>query len=235
VAFGTDAYWPVLKTGMSAEEADPLVGQVGRPGLWKWVAGEEGLYRVFELPLSLCEGTEPSAFGSLLSWALDTVEGDRPEGWQAPPREEVEAMIPTKGLTLRSGALARQGELLCGPDGLALRFPVVQHVPEGLSDCRIYWLRRLLLEAQTYWRLARAGSVGDLRGSPVHAEVNLTGAPHGMLAGMIALALAALHAIVAWTVQPAVFLVDRGTEDRALEMYGNPPSLKNPFGKGGDV
>jgi hypothetical protein len=163
------------------------------------------------------------------------MKGDRPESWDPPPREEVETMIPPGWLTLRSGTQARQGELLHGSDCLALRFPIVQHVPESLPDYRIYWLRRLLLDAQTHWRLARVGSVRDLRGSPVYAEVNLTGAPHGVLAGMITLALAALHALLEWTVGPAVFLMDTESEGRALEAFGNPPSSKIPREKGGET
>ena len=244
VEFCFDRNWPVLKTKMSSEGADPLVGQMGKPGLWKFVAGDKGLYRIFDLPppvltdlegdVSVHEAKGPSRFGSMLTWALDTIKGDRPAGWHPPPREEVDPMIPPGWLILRSGAQARQGELLHGPGCLALRFPIVQHVPESLPDCRIYWLRRLLLDAQTNWRLARVGSVGDFRGSPVYAEVNLTGAPRGVLADMISLALAALRALLEWTVAPAVYLVDRANDGEALEMFGSPPFQRIPKEKGGD-
>ena len=245
VAFSIDGNWPVLRTEACFEEADPLAGEVGKPGLWKVIKGDRGLYRMFDLPPSVLTGVEgddwedeatgSSRFGSVLTWALDTVKGDPPEGWDPPPLEDVEALIPPGWLTQRSGAHARQGELLHEPGCLALRFPIVQHVSESLPEHRLYWLRRLLLDAQAHWRLVRLGSEGDLHGSTVYAEVNLTGAPHAVISGMICLAVAALHAVLEWTVGPAVFLLDTRNEAQALEVFGTPPLKKIPQEKGGET
>ena len=240
VSLTADGAWAVLRT-TAAATGDPLAAQWGQAGLWKAVssvgtrrqrpagsAGEGargGRYRrIFELPLAALverdvdddavEGRAVSAFEAAVAWGLATLDGQCPVGWRAPARAEVERHVPPGALTVRSGAHARQGEVVADGDRLALRMTILARLPVGLSECRLSWLRQVLLDAQDRWRLVRLAG-GD---GPVEAEVDLTGAPPWLLEGLVPVAAAALRNAVAWVVGPCAFLAHAVEEPRALAM-----------------
>src|SRR5262249_50747243 len=110
--------WSVLKD-VVPPATDPLDGQLGRPGLWKLVGGIGGgpVQRVFELPpLALTDDDELAEVGgdatslrqACLDWALQTAQGEPPDHWRPPSREEVEAWLAPGALTIRAGAHVRQ-------------------------------------------------------------------------------------------------------------------------------
>jgi hypothetical protein len=227
--------WPTLTVVRPDARADPLQGHLGRPGLWKSVAagpltGRRALVRrVWELPPSVLQtawedpaggdGEEepPSAFLAALSWALATVDGKAPSGWEAPPRDEVEAAIPAGSLTARQGAVLCQGSLVYTPERLALVFPVVRRIPADLPAVRRKWLEAVIVDTQERWRLVRLGVAKMDGGSSMQAEVDLTGAPRPLLEGLTKSSLAALQCVVRWLLRTADFLVDTGVACQALE------------------
>jgi hypothetical protein len=218
--------WLLLKAKPPGRKIDPLVDRMGEPGLWKTVAEGSRVYHVFELHTSVIAGSEgnslaglgetASVFQAALTWAMQTYNGGWPDSWQPQSREELSAWIPSGGLTVQNGAYARQGELICGPDRLALRFPIVQSLPEPFPKNRQHWLRRLLTEAQNRWRLVRLGFTCEASERSVQAEVDLTGIPSETLPGLMEIALAALRSAVQWVLAAAVFLADPRRSCRAL-------------------
>src|SRR5437660_9175638 len=108
--FTTDGAWSVLRTVQPAPRTDPLEGQLGKPGLWKYVSAGAGRghVHVFDLPPFALAAAEDFDDGddeaetplqACLGWALATADGSVPAGWQPPPRAEVEAWLPAGGLT----------------------------------------------------------------------------------------------------------------------------------------
>jgi len=245
VSFAAEGAWGVLRTS-AAVAGDPLAAQWGRAGLWKAVSvgmrhrrpargasvGARGsrFRRIFELPLATvaeregdadagaAEGRAVSPFEAAIAWGLATLDGQCPPGWRAPARAEVEKHVPPGGLTMRSGAHARQGEVVADGGRLALRMAILAHLPAGLSECRLAWLRQLLLDAQDRWRLVRLAPVADAGDGPVEAEVDLTGAPPWLLDGLVPVAASALRHAVAWVVGPCAFLAHAVREPRALAL-----------------
>lgn len=247
VSFATEGAWAVLRATAPAT-GDPLADLWGQPGPWKAVSGSHlhlahsrhvrsedvtprRFRRVFEVPLSLLvegegddggdaldAGRGVSPLGALVAWGLATLEGRCPPGWQTPSREEVEARLAPGALTVQCGAHARQGQVVADGGRLALRMPILARRPAGLSECRLSWLRQVLLDAQDRWRLVRVGPVPDGPESPVEAEVDLTGAPPLLLDGLAAVAATALRCAVSWVVGPCAFLAHAAREPRALAM-----------------
>ena len=219
--------WLLLKAKSPARKKDFLTDQMGKPGLWKVLKEGRRTCQLFEFYLSALTGTEGdlhvdpdegrSPFRAVLNWAMQTLDGSHPDRWLSPPREELGALLPAGRLTVQSGAHARQGEVICEPNRLALRFPIVTSVPEGLSRKRQHWLRRLLSEAQNRWRMVRLGFIRDPSTVSVQAEVDLTGIPLETLPGLVEIALAALRCAVEWVLASAVFVADPGRTCRALD------------------
>jgi hypothetical protein len=205
---------------------DPLCGQLGKPGLWKPVTGGTKSRREFHLPLAvlsveevLGEGEEdaPDPLEVCLGWASATALDDLPAGWECPAREEIESWIPEGGLTVRSDDLVRQGSLVCGPDRLALRMPIVHEVHAGLSEARRAWLRELLLDAQDRWYMVRIGFVGEADRPAIAAEVDLSGAPRVVLEAVFRIGLDALRWVVLWLVRSAGLVADARVGCRICE------------------
>ncbi len=217
--------WAVVRSAKPAADADPLEGQLGRPGLWKCVrdADGAGLLRVFDLPRlpDAPEETdgegERAPLAACLEWAAATSHGRLPEGWQPPPRAEVNAWAPPAALTVQAGALVRQASVVYAPDRLALTCPVLTRVPEALPEARRAWLRELLVEAQDRWRMVRVGFAGEA--PAVLAEVDLSGCPPEVVESVFRAGLAALRWVVEWLARPADFLADAALPSRALEVF----------------
>jgi hypothetical protein len=217
--FTTDNGWPVLTTAKPLAGVDPLRGQLDRPGLWKLVRSGDGVRRVFEMPppkhAPADDGDEPADPAlACLSWALATAAGKLPDGWQPPPRHEVEAWLPANGLTVQAGSLVRQGELVHRPERLALRFPILTTIPADLPAARRGWLEEVLQEGQDRWRLVRVG----LAGEAAWAEVDLSGCPGPVLESLFRAGLGALRWVVEWLAGTAAFLADPAVGCRALEV-----------------
>ena len=222
-----DQRW--VTVGAKAEpEADVLEGQRGRPGLWKTVTRQrpKRARREFHLPLSMIldgdawaddgeEATDP--LRACLDWAAATAGGDVPPGWNSPPREEVESWIPRRGLVIQSGPLLRQGSLIHAPNRLGLSFPIADELSEAISPARRQWLRRVLADAENRWRMVRIGMDAGEGEPAVCAEVDLTGAPHFVLEGLLRVGLDALKWVVLWSLWSVVFLCDAGVTCRAWE------------------
>jgi hypothetical protein len=172
---------------------------------------------VWEFPPSLLrsdengvdEGeAEAATLRSVLSWAVATSRGAVPENWAPVAIEEVKAIIPPGALTFREGTILRQGELVCGPDRLAITFPVVRHIPADLPPLCRRFLENLLLDALNQWRLVRIGLEDGAEGQAAMAEIDLTGIPRGLLEDMVPVSLAALRWVLAWLTRAADFLTD---------------------------
>jgi hypothetical protein len=224
-AFATDGRWSLLQTHTDATGFDPLKTKLGQPGLWKPLrAGNGATLRVFDLPPSMFSADSDDTFSdaepgwpvkACVRWALDTADGRLPDGWQSPPRAEVESWIPRGGLTVQFRSVLRQGSLHHGPDRLALRFPVVPRLPADLPAHRRAWLREILCDAQSRARMARLG-VGA--GGGIEAEVDLSGAPRSAVEGLFGMGLESLRWLVEW-LEIADFVVsDAASACRAFEV-----------------
>jgi len=189
--------------------------RLGDPGLWR----DHG-QRVFELPPWLMgrgpwpvPDVEPEELRrEVLRWAIITADGSRVAGWSPPALEEVKTWLPDHGLTVQTGALARQGTLIHEPDRLALVFDLAEASPQLDADRR-YWLREVLTDAQARWRLARVGLTDD---DTVRGEVDLSGTPHAALEPLFRVALDALRWVVGWLLETVHFLVQGQVTCRAL-------------------
>jgi hypothetical protein len=219
--------WSVVRAARPAADADPLQGQLGQPGLWKWAseAGGAGTTRVFDLP-PLAAGSgeadaedERTRLTACLDWAVATSHGHLPDGWQPPPRADVDAWAPPLALTVQAGALVRQASVVYGPGRLALTCPVLTRLPEALPPERRAWLRELLVEAQDRWRMVRLGFAGEPAAPAVLAEVDLSGCPAEVVENVFRAGLAALRWVVEWLARPADFLADAARPSRALEVF----------------
>lgn len=219
--FTREGDWATLRTVAPLSASDPLRCQLGKPGLWKMVGGVGGkaVQRVFDVPPLPME-TEDEAeamsnFRACLSWALRTETGEPPRDWHPPSRAEVEAWIPQGSLTIRSGTHVRQVALEYGPDRLALTCPLLTAVPDQLSAARRGWLNELFCDGQDRWRMVRIGWVGE---AGVTAEVDLSGAPAGLMECVFRAGLDALRWVVQWLAQSAAFLADAAQACRAVEV-----------------
>jgi hypothetical protein len=215
--------WSVLHTAAVQAAADSLSSQLGKPGLWKCIrtADGSGGRRVFELPSAVWQTNpdpEEEAQSDFQAWALQTAAGRLPEGWQPPPRTEVEMWIPPAGLTVQAGPLVRQGELIHRPDRLALRWPILSAVPANLSPGRRDWLQQLLLDGQDRWRMVRLGLEGEEASPAAVAEVDFSGCPPVVLQQVFGAGLGALRWVVEWLVRSADLLADPGALCRAVEV-----------------
>jgi len=229
VAF--DRRWVTVRA-KAAPKADPEAqmpwGPLGKPGLWKTVVAEKAgrARREFHLPLAALEDADAwpddrqeadDPLRACLDWAAATVEGVVPDGWTSPPRGQVEAWIPSGGLVVRSGPLLCQGSLLHEPRRLALSFRLVGELSAEITPARRAWLGCVLADAQSRWRMVRIGMEGAPDRPEVRAEVDWTGAPHGVLEALVPIGLDALRWVVAWSLWSVTFLSDARVTCRAWE------------------
>jgi hypothetical protein len=202
---------------------------MGKPGIWKLIAYNDCQPRkVFEFPLFIVTESNPdfeapgdegqSPLAATLKWARDTLNGKQLNGWRSPSELDLMNLLSTEGLTVQCGPYARQGELICTPKRLALRFPLIFNVCDDLPESNYYWLRKLLIDAQNRWKMVRIGYRLESSAASVQAEVDLSGAPRSVLSGLFIVALSALHAVAAWVVPAAEFLVEHTADIWALSV-----------------
>lgn len=215
------ADWAVISSACSSRSHDPLGAQPGKPGPWRWTvpAGRKRTRCLFELPSRLITADrfgqhDGSILEEIVTWARATRSGNTVSlDWTPPPLELIHTWLPESGMTVRSGALARQGAIDCSPQRLALEFPVVVY-PADLPSARWQWLRELLLDAQKRWHMVRFG----IAGQKVQAQIDLTGAPQSVLEPLLPVALECLRWVVSRVLEPAQFLVDGSIDCRVLSL-----------------
>ena len=204
--------------------ADPLRGLMGKPGLWKCMVDErDGRVRqVFDFPPAILRASHSchthdgadDVFRESVRWALATAGGAPVEGWSAPDPEEANEWLDAELLTIQVGSILRQVSLHHGADRLALTAPILNALDPDLDPARTGWLRELLIDAQNRWPMIRVGFATD---SAVHAEVDLSGAPHAVIEQLLELGLDGLRNLIEWIVQAADFLASDTSVCRALE------------------
>jgi hypothetical protein len=237
--------WMLIESRSPIAIRDPLAGLMGEPGLWKVVAdGDRQLRKIFELPLNILAENYPigepsneaakSSLAAALQWAKDTLKKERTDDWRPSPKREILELLDPKSLTAHCGTHTRQGEVICRPQRLALRFPLIFQVADDLPDTHRFWLRHLLIDAQNRWKLVRIGFRNKNSVTSVQAEIDLTGAPPSLLNGLVKVALAALHAVVAWVVPSADFLVKQASGVWALNVPNDVKINSRMQEKGGD-
>jgi hypothetical protein len=199
-----------------------LTPDLGSPGLWRVVPEGNAWVWIHELPLLGgvgADGAESApthdALAAFLDWALATREGRPPERWSPPERDEVLSWLAPGRLVARAGASVARGELVLGPDRLALVFGGLGRVPRALSPTRRAWLFALLTDVRRRWRLVRVGI--DAATDAVVAEIDLTGVPLPWARSLVQLSLAVLVRTVEWMLVPLSFVLDAGAASLALE------------------
>ncbi len=227
------AHWCVL-VAPSTELPIPA----GYQGLWKRVGSPMEVCRIFALPRRIWDvasATETLFDGEItvieqcLQWAVDTSGHSVPSGWQSPPRTEVESWFQPEQLTVVAGSLLRQGELICEPDRLAIRFPLVPELPPDLPESRRAWLRVLLDEAQDRWHLVRLEVPADDDGqSGLVAEVDLSGVPHAIAEDLFVISLEALRWVVQWLGETTDWLADACVVSELLAVCPNNQPQESP-------
>ena len=222
-----DDQWIQLRSNLPLNISDPLNALMGESGIWKLITDKDRQPRkVFEFPLFITTENIPdfealdeevqSPLAAVLKWAGDTLNGKQLNGWRCPSEEDMMNLLSPTGLTVQCGTYARQGELICQPKCLALRLPLIFNVCDNLPESHYYWLRNLLIDDQNRWKMIRIGFRRESSSTSVQAEVDLSGAPHSVLSGLLTVALAALHAVAAWVVPSAEFLVEHAADIWAL-------------------
>jgi hypothetical protein len=209
-----------------------LIRDLGRPGLWKHIGEGQAGRRVFEFPASaVCsddeakwsEETSSATLDAFLAWALASEKDGVPPGWQPPQRPLVESWLNKGDLTVQAGPIVRQGELILTPERWAVRFEILPVVPADLPFVRRDWLRKVLSDAQTLWRLVRLGYASEGGNLAVFCETDFTGSPASeelFLAGV-----SGVRHVVGATAETVELLADASVASELLTLA---PSLGKP-------
>lgn len=220
--------WATLFSNAGAPDDDPL-SLSSMPGPWKRVRHGSEVIDVADLPLPdlLQPATEGVAewnqLETTLQWGLATASGAwKDTNWCPPSREDLERCVPPDGLTVRCDERIQHGQIVreCHPPRLAIRFPVLDEIPECLSNQRRAWLRCLLEDVHARCRLVRLTLPDSTRSGPAcQAEVDLTGADHALLVnGLFIRALSCLRRVVADVVPVATLIADANAVSEILEV-----------------
>jgi hypothetical protein len=231
ISFRRDGRWVQLETVLHPAPPE-VIRDLGQPGLWKGIAEGQAGHRVFEFPAAaVCsddeaewsDETTPATLDAFLAWALASEKNGIVPGWQPPTRALVESWLPPGVLTAQVGPIVRQGELILKPDRWAVRFLILPVVPSDLPFVRRDWLRAVLSDAQTLWRLVRLGLASEGENLAVLAEADFTGAPPSeylFLAGANG-----IRHVVGALVETCELLCDATITSQALKLA--PPSKQN--------
>jgi hypothetical protein len=227
IGLTVDNHWLQLKSDPAPNIADPLNAVNGEPGIWKLIADKDRQIRkVFEFPLFIITETNtdfgatskemPRPLSEALKWARVTLSDTRRIGWDGPSEQDIVNLLPRTGLTAQCGPYVRQGNLICKPDRLLLCFPLILNLSNDLPESHYFWLRKVLIDAQNRWKMVRVVFRHNTSATSVQAEVDLSGAPRSVLAGLVTVAISALHAVAAWVVPSAEFLIGNKADIWAL-------------------
>jgi len=236
--------WLVIRAPAPERELDLLASDAAWQGLWRLVpAAGGGLVRVFELPPTLVRRIESSpdehatalatlawALGSPGSAGLQPDSGSSssprllpPNGRTAPLGAEQGWSPALPGETVRSGPLVAQIRVRQHGESSILELPLSTRPTSTVLPGRASWLRSVLADTRSRWRLVRCLLVD---GVPA-ARVDLRGAPPAIDADLVAAALDALRQIGAWLLEPLDLVLDPGVVSPALDA-GVPAPDRSP-------
>ena len=196
--------------------------------MWKWVGGVAGPRLLAEFPPAVVRAQPdpedvndetPTMAAQLVKWALASATGEVPHAWQPPARELVESWLSAGGLTIQSGPFVSQGEHILKPDRWALRFPILSRVPPELPRARREWLRLVLADGQSIWRMVRLALTSETDNAAVLASIDLTGAPP--CEELFLASLDAIKQAVIGLAETVELLADDSSES---ELLATPPS-----------
>ena len=215
-------------TGAGAGDTG-MPGMLGQAGLWKTaVDGRGDQTRTFDVPRAallegLGEGPDDEldtadAVGAIVRWAMETRPGSVMPPWQPPPAAQIDSIVPEAARSLRCGPhLQRVAVVAQAQEGrLALRAPICR-AGEQIAAARRQWLARLLADGSEI-RMVRVGVQDPGSGTAlVEAEIDLSGAPAGILETMLPIALDALRACFSQLAVTAAVICDPQCRSRVLE------------------
>jgi hypothetical protein len=219
--------WLTLHAADDSRAGAGDTAMLGRPGLWKTAVGGSGDRALtFDVPLAalltrLGEGNDheidtADAVGALVRWALETRPGSVMPPWQPPPADQLDSIVPEAARSLRSGPHLQRVAVTAQEGRLALSVPICRAV-ERMAGARRRWLDRLLADTSEL-RMVRIGMQDPGSGTArVEAEIDLSGAPAGVLEATVPIALDALRACFAQLAATAAVLCDPQCHSRALE------------------
>ena len=193
------------------------------PGLWKTLSSNDCTRRVAHLPLWAANNDDDSddpttaTPAHLIEWSVSTCKGGLPSGWRPPPRELVEAWVPSGGLSVQVGASVCQGELILSDTRWVVRF-VVCSLPSAVASERRAVLKDLLIpDAERLWRLVGfAWGITDERHEVCRVVTDLSGAPHSE--SLFRIAYEACTHAVRWLAPVASHLADPKLKLRTLDL-----------------
>jgi hypothetical protein len=212
-------------------ETAPGLGKHAR-GLWKPIDGRRGTQLVFELPLAALAGAaadahDPDALASVvgeaIAWASATLGGTPPAGWEPPAPETIDGWIGARGLTVRAGAVVRQGTVDVAADRLVLRMPLLTAVDPRLAGARRRWLEIALDEAQRQSRLVRCVLGATPGQAGAEARVDLSGVPPGWSEIMILTARDSLRWVGGRLIEVLQVVADGSTPSELLDVEPRTP------------
>ena len=228
--------WLVLSTaadtrGGAGDTAMPgmpsMPSMLGQAGLWKTAVDGSGDRTVtFDVPLAallprLSEGNDQEidtgdAVGALVRWAMETRPGSVMPPWDPPSADQLESIVPEAALSLRCGPHLQRVAVVAQEGRLALRVPICR-AGEQIAGARRQWLHRLLADARDL-RMVRVGMRAPGSGRAlVEAEIDLSGAPAGVIEAALPIALDALRACFSQLAVTAAVICDPQCRSRALE------------------
>ncbi|MEZ6014661.1 MAG: hypothetical protein R3F49_06085 [Planctomycetota bacterium] len=209
----------------------------GAPGLWRAVPTSACALAIFEVaaPSTVADRVQAGrAFRALhepiIAWAIATADGRAAEDalpdWTAPPRNatalaasrsaplpvpDMRSSVPAPHMAPSArGGLKR--ELVWKPRHIALRFPLVVRSAPPWSGPRLELARGLCGLAHSRWRYGRFHLAVQQDADSISAEVDLTGAPHGLLLELLGDARDALLYAVERLAPPLALLNERALD-----------------------
>jgi hypothetical protein len=227
--------WATLSASAARFGIEPGDAMLGRPGLWKPASiGGACPAIVFDVPLQPViagldaadddTGDAVDAIAAIAQWAVHTRPGADAPPW-APPRERLTGILPPETLFVRTGPYVQPARLDVGDGRLALRVTVCRP-GDPLPAARRQWLDRLLADCRG-WRMVRVGlrEAGD-GAAALDMEIDLTGAPPGVLEAALPIALDALQACFELLAATATHVSD--PQRRSLALERDPAELLAP-------
>ena len=211
-------------------ERDALPLGTNPPGasLWRWLHEPGGRHqRVFELPdFALDASTAASPIAeAVLAWVQATRTA-HPSPQESPQVEE--GLLAPDELLVRWRDQVVRGEVVADPGRIAVDFPLVATLPEGLSPSRRAWALEQCRAAERAWRWVQLGIAEEDATAQVRASVDLTGAPADLVPTLAKVAAACLRAAVAWAIPGLRALADPSLDSRPLSQGPRGFRMKRP-------
>jgi hypothetical protein len=219
--------WLTLRAQDDQQDSAPTIGMLGQPGLWKPASSDaDGQAVVCDLPLAallerLGEAADDdiengAAVGEVVRWALQTRPGCVRPPWDPPSDDLIDTLLPAGELSVNRGPYLEKVSVIRDEGMLSLRIPLCRG-GEKLSGVRRTWLGHLLADGRGF-RMVRVGA-RESAGAAISAEleIDLSGAPQGVLEALLPTALDALRACFSLLVVTAAVISDPQCASRALD------------------